>query len=288
MADVRLRQSGSLALENARLIEEVVRQDRRRRDLENARRVRDAFLPPAPPSLTGYEVWGFTEPAHTLNGDFYDYVALPGGRLAVLVGDVASKGVAAALLATSFVTACRWCLPGQPDLASAVARLNDTLSEVTLRCDYFLTLSAVVLDPATNSVTLLCAGHAAPLLYRPVIGEPAHALLDALCGPPLGIFDAASIVREGISFDSHTITLGDGDCLVLFTDGVTDAKDAREKVLGPASLRAEIAAAAAAGPRAVVEAIVAAVRRHSAGCQLDDDFTVVALRRTPTKEEPHE
>src|SRR5207248_3925661 len=142
------------------------KQQRVQRDLELGESVQRAFLPQALPEVDGYQFFAQYKSALTIGGDYYDFIPLPDGKLAVLLGDVAGKGVPAALLMAKLSAEARYCMLMAPDdPAKAVTCLNDVLAHLLQsgNMDRFVTLAAAVLDPAKNAVTLLNAGHMPPL-----------------------------------------------------------------------------------------------------------------------------
>jgi serine phosphatase RsbU (regulator of sigma subunit) len=118
-----------------------------------ARRVQRTLLPPGPPDVPGYAFHAHYEPAYEVGGDYYDFIPLAGRRLAVLLGDVSGKGVAAALVMVKFSVEARVCLQTEPDAAAAVGKLNGLMTRAAMP-DQFVTLAAAVLDPAAHTVTL--------------------------------------------------------------------------------------------------------------------------------------
>src|SRR5262249_21521024 len=215
----------SIALENARLLEEAVLQERLRRDLEVAHEVQLSFLPRSLPSVPGYEFFGHYEPALQVGGDYYGYIPLPQGRIAVAIGDVAGKGIAAALLMVKLSSDTRFCLLTEPDPGKAVAKLNHLLYEFTSQADRFVTFGAILVDPAEHVVTLVSAGHPSPVLYRPGQTKLEDAMPKSASGVPLGIMD-------GATFESCQVRLAPGESLLLFTDGITEAMDLQNKPFG--------------------------------------------------------
>jgi serine phosphatase RsbU (regulator of sigma subunit)/pSer/pThr/pTyr-binding forkhead associated (FHA) protein len=263
----------AIALDNARLHAEAVSRERLRRDLELAHRVQLSFLPPKLPQVAGYDFYAHYEPANEVGGDYYGFVPLSQGRLAVTVGDVAGKGVSAALLMAKLSSDARFSLLTEPDLGRATARLNDLLYEFTSPMDRFVTLAAAVLDPERHTVTLVNAGHLSPLIYRRGSGTLVEALAKDIAGVPLGIMG-------GVAFDTAQVLLQPGDSLVLYTDGVHDALDVREQQFTPKGVQRAVQDAGAATPRALGERIVKAVQQHAAGRPPYDDVTLVCLGRT--------
>src|SRR5262249_30566799 len=210
----------AISLENARMMDDVVRQERLQRDLQLAKTVQASFLPNAPPRVAGYEFFGFYEAAREVGGDYYGYIPLADGKMVCAVGDVAGKGVSASLIMAKLSSDIRACMMSESDPGTAVAKLNDMLYEFTSKMDRFVTVCAVVLDPKTHTATLVSGGPPAPLLVRPASGEVIPSAPKSFGGPPLGMMD-------GIPFESLSVSLESGDSLVLFTDGVDESMNTR-------------------------------------------------------------
>jgi serine phosphatase RsbU (regulator of sigma subunit) len=260
----------SIALENARLLDETIRQEHLKRDLEFARKLQMSFLPNAPPSVEGYEFFGFCEVARAVGGNYHDFIPLPGGRIAAAIGDVAGKGIVAALLVARLAGDLRFSLLFESDPAAALARLNDLFCPVTSAIDRFATLAVVVIDPCTHVATALSAGHPFPLLYRAATGEVANALPDDRGGLPLGIV-------EGTNFDAWRITLEAGDRIVLFTDGVERSLNVRGEEFGREGISRTLVEAGHLSPALLVSRLAAAVKTHALGRELPEDVTLVAV-----------
>jgi serine phosphatase RsbU (regulator of sigma subunit)/pSer/pThr/pTyr-binding forkhead associated (FHA) protein len=262
----------AIALENSRLIEEAVLQERLQRDLALAKQIQFSFVPREVPHIPGYEFWGHYEPAQQVGGDYYGYIPLPDGKLVVAVGDVAGKGVAAALLMAKLSSESRFSFLTEGDPARALGKLNDLLYEFCSRADRFITFAAVVLDPRRHLVRMVSAGHPAPLLCRPGAALQ-NAMPGSVAGVPLGIL-------EGFAFESCQLSLHPGDGLLLFTDGVTDSMSVQGRAFEMKGIQAAVQQAGG-GPRLAVDAVVRAVKLHAANRDPHDDLTVVALGRTP-------
>jgi serine phosphatase RsbU (regulator of sigma subunit)/pSer/pThr/pTyr-binding forkhead associated (FHA) protein len=262
----------SIALENARLLDETVKQERLQRDLQLAKRVQESFLPRDAPVLPGYEFHGFYEAARDVGGDYYGYIPLTGGRMAVAIGDVAGKGVAASLLMAKLSSDIRFSMLAEKEPSKVIARLNDLLYEFTSQMDRFVTVAAVVLDPATHTATMVSGGHPSPMLWRPATGEFVAAMHKDVGGPPLGMMPE-------LEFDSCQITLKPGDSLMLFTDGVDESMNVKGQKFELAGIEKVVKEAGDVGPRELVNRLVAAVKQHAAGRDPHDDVTVVCLGR---------
>jgi sigma-B regulation protein RsbU (phosphoserine phosphatase) len=259
------------ALENAMLHDSLVARAGLERDLRLAHQVQMSFLPKKPPQIAGYEFFAHYEPAQEVGGDYYDFVPLPGPRLGIGLGDVAGKGVPAALLMAKVSSDARFCMLTEPDLAKTVYRLNELMQEAGL-LDRFVTLAMGVLDPAAHQVTFVNAGHMPPVIYRKATGTISEATERDAAGYPLGVAD-------GIPFNAISVALQPGDAVTLFTDGVTEAKNKQDVEFQldgvMKTLRQGPYSASAMGQR-----LVAAVRQHALGCKQHDDITVVCFGRT--------
>jgi serine phosphatase RsbU (regulator of sigma subunit) len=206
----------------------------------------------------------------------------------VLLGDVAGKGVPAALLMAKLSAEARACLlTSDGDPVKGVSTLNDVLAQLFLAggMDRFVTFAAAVLDPVQNAVTVVNAGHMPPLLYCPTSGTLVDAIDAELGGPPLGLV-------EGYEYQAAQVTLQVGDSLMLYTDGVTDATNALNQAFAMKGIRDAVLGEALVGsgpprPDAVGRQLLEAVRKHSAGRAQNDDIAVVCFGRLdPTTSGP--
>ncbi|HTU21333.1 MAG TPA: SpoIIE family protein phosphatase [Gemmataceae bacterium] len=263
----------AIALENTRMHEEAVVRERFRRDMELATRVQKSFLPSSLPQVPGYEFYAFYEPALAVGGDYYGFIPLPQKRLAVTVGDVAGKGIAAALLMAKVSSDARFCFLAEANPGKALGKLNDQLYPFTSPMDRFVTLTVVVLDPARHVATLLSAGHPSPQLTRkdnPVLED---VVPKTTAGLPLGMV-------EGCVYDSCQIALQPGDNLILFSDGVPDALDARNVAFTAQGVQRVAQQAGSVSAAVLGDRIVKAVKQHAANRDPHDDITLVCLGRT--------
>jgi serine phosphatase RsbU (regulator of sigma subunit)/pSer/pThr/pTyr-binding forkhead associated (FHA) protein len=266
---VGVSNQAAIALENARLHQDLLARERLKRDVELARQVQLGFLPARLPEVPGYQFFADYESAQEVGGDYYDFIPL-GKRLAVAVGDVAGKGVPAALLMAKVSSDVRFCLLTEDDPAKAISKLNSALQQTGMM-DRFVTFAVAILDPLAHTLTLVNAGHISPLLYRRATGELEEATPNDLSGLPLGVVDQYDYVK-------CQVQLQPGDCVLIFTDGVTEAMDVRNVQF---QMRG-ITSALQGGPypaRAVGERIVRAVKQHASGRSQHDDITLVAFGR---------
>lgn len=237
-------------------------------ELDVARRIQLGMVPERSELAgTGFQACSFSRAARSVGGDFYDVFELEGGRVAVVVGDVSGKGVAAALFMAMVKTMVHEGLSSEVSPATALNRVNDRLCASNPE-GMFATVFACVLDPATGEVRYANAGHVPPLL----VGDDAQAI-ETRPGMLLGLFEDAGL-------EDGALALGEGECLLVFTDGATEAVNAERKFFGAAALAgcmSEHVPYRDAG--VVVDAVIAAVDGYAAGCEQFDDLTVVALLR---------
>src|SRR5262245_61259178 len=187
----------------------MLAREREQNEIEIAKKVQLGFLPQVFPEVKGYEFFAAYSAAQSVGGDYYDFIPMPDGRVGVVLGDVAGKGVPASLLMAKLSAEARFCLLTQADPAKAVMLLNEQLIRGGLG-DRFVTLAAAVLNPAENLCILVNAGHLNPLVYRS--GNLAEAITNAQSGLPLGIV-------PGFPYEVVRVPFEPGDSLLLFTDG---------------------------------------------------------------------
>ncbi len=220
----------AIAIDNAQLHEAAIRQHQMERDLKLAHKVQQGLLPSAPPKLEGYHFFDFYEPANQIGGDFYDYIPLPDGRMAIVLADVSGKGISAALVMAKLSSDVRYALVAEPTVAKAVRNINNSFIKSGWE-DRFVTFVLTVLNPAQHEVTLVNAGHMPPYLR---VGEGrVEAVGDEISGIPLG-------VDENYEYESMTVPLGRNEFLAAFTDGFSEALNAKNELYGLERLRSRI------------------------------------------------
>ena len=245
--------------------------ERLKLDLELARVVQRGFLPLRLPEVRGYEFFAYYESAYEIGGDYYDFIPLPRQRLAVLLGDVAGKGVAAALLMAKLSADARFCMLTEPGPAAAVTKLNSLMIQSGI-ADRFVTLVAALLDPWSHTVTLVNAGHPSPLFYHRATCSVDEAISNEAAGYPIGVLD-------GFEYASCQVRLEPGDCLLAFTDGVTEAMDVNDVQLQAKGVHAAVQGEAYS-PGALGKRVVQAAKQFAAGRSQHDDIALVGFGRT--------
>ncbi|MGD9720376.1 MAG: SpoIIE family protein phosphatase [Pirellulales bacterium] len=237
------------------------------RKLGTAKQVQMQFLPQNRPQVSGYRFYDYYQAADEVGGDYYGYIPLPDGRLALTIGDVAGKGVSAALLMAHFCAEVRYCLTVAATPAEAVNQLNQDLSAEMLNY-HFVTFALCVLHPAENKLTIVNAGHLPPLRRR---GTVIEELGSAEGGLPLGCD-----VRH--TYEQIELALDPGDTIIMYTDGISEAMNAQGDVFGSRRMR-EAITRAPLGVDRVGQTLLDDVRRFVRGRLPSDDICVVCFER---------
>jgi phosphoserine phosphatase RsbU/P len=259
----------AIAIQNAQMHETLLERERINRDLKIAEQVQKRFLPQSVPVLPGYEFFAHYEPAYEVGGDYYDFVVLPGNRLAIAVGDVSGKGVAAALMMAKFSGDTRYCILTENSCSQAADELNSLLFAAGIE-EKFITLSLSVLDVANRTLTITSAGHL-PVMIRRGSGN-VEEIGEEVAGFPLGIIPDAD-------YKQVEVKLYPGDVVAVFSDGVTDARNVREELYDSREKRRLLRklAESGGGPEAVGRAILQDIREFSAGHTQVDDITLICF-----------
>ena len=239
---------------------------RRREDMEMAAKIQSSSLPMSFPAGDDFVFSAKMEPAREVGGDFYDFIRLPDGRLYFAIADVSGKGVPAAMFMMKAMGVIKSQLFKFADLAAAVAEANDRLGDQN-EAEMFVTAWIGVFDPKTREVEFVNAGHNPPLVRH---RDGAIEWLRGCGGSALAVF-------PGDSYRAKKIALASGDALVLYTDGVTEAKNGAGEFFGEARLEAALAAGGGRRCQAV-DAVFASVAAFAAGAEPADDITVLSLK----------
>ena len=236
-------------------------------ELKAGRVVQLALLPTEQPRLSGWTVELFTRPANDVGGDLVDHMGVRDGRLGVVLADVAGKGLAAALLMAKLQATVRALAPEPESLAELAARVNRIIHRDGLS-NRFATLIYFELSPDSGLVRMVNAGHIPPVVLR-------HAGVEKL-GPtslPLGI-------RDDENFVEQRLELAPGEALLAFSDGLTEARNAAGEFFGERKLDEAFPLLRGLAPDAVARWLVAEVERFAGERRLDDDLSLVVLRRS--------
>ncbi|MCS6953126.1 MAG: SpoIIE family protein phosphatase [Bryobacteraceae bacterium] len=280
-----LSRSFNLMTENLeRLLRVEKEKERLQSELEIARQVQSQLYPKQVPEVPGLELAGLCQPARIVSGDYYDYLGLGDGRVALAIGDVAGKGISAALLMATVQSALRTqlraCWEGAATGAACgqrgsdavpagriVAQLNQQLYAFTSP-EKFATFFFAVYDSVTGLLTYTNAGHPAPVVLR----DGAVLRLEAN-GMVVGAFPFAE-------YGESRIGLEPGDVLVCFTDGVTEPENEYAEMFGEQRLIEVLRWNANRRPTELIRAVIAAVTQWTRSPELPDDMTLLVARRS--------
>ena len=264
-----------IVINNARMHEAALKQKEVQQDLKLATEVQQAFLPDCEPVGTGYRVRSFYQAANHIGGDYFDYIEMGDGRIGVVVADVVGHGVAAAMFMAKLSAETRFCLAREPDVAQAIVQLNDRMSR--LQVERFITFLLVVIDPASECVTIVNAGHMPPIV---------RASKDsAICEPGEEESGLPIAIDSGMDYEAVEHPMNVGDIAVLYTDGIDEAMDADDQLFGIERVRQLTAEGGDA--EVVKDRIVKEVRDHIGDAAPFDDMCLVVIERMqPANEKP--
>lgn len=267
-----LTEQSAFALANAIAHQEAHAKRQIEAELRSASEIQRILLPAKDPPLDGFVVAGKNIPARVLSGDYYDYLQLDGAHFGAVIADVSGKGTAAALITAMCRSVLRSNASISPSPAAVLAAVNRLLHP-DIREDMFISMIYMVLDRATGGVTLSRAGHTYPLLWR----KSTNAVEEIRSGG-LAVGIDRGEVFERVTKDC-SFTLEPGDCLLLYTDGVNEAMDARGDEFGEERIKTALARLAPQGARAVVSGLIAELEQFLGGKRSHDDITLIALQK---------
>lgn len=256
----------AIAIENARLYEEIERQERRlERDLSLARELQSRLLPQTNPKLAHLDVAAKFVPARTIGGDLYDFIPYSMSRLGIVIGDVSGKGAPAAIYAALVSGIIRSHAPIEPAPGEMLSAVNLSLAERRIEAQ-FVSIIYALWDDAQRTLTVSNSG-----LPRPIFVHDGKNEVIEATGLPLGLFDEAE-------YDEFQFRMKPGDMFVFFSDGILDARNSNGELFGRGRTERVVAGCADKSASCVVDSIFKAVAEHSAGVEAFDDQTVVAIR----------
>jgi serine phosphatase RsbU (regulator of sigma subunit) len=244
----------------------VVERERLRRELELSRQIQTEMLPHASLRLGAAEIKGLSIPAREVGGDFFNYFALPDGRLALLVGDVSGKGVSAALLMANVQATLRARLPLETELARLADGLDREIDANTPRGVY-LTLFLGILDVDRGLLRYVNAGHNPQFLLHAAGGiQPLSST-----GMPIALYPSQG-------YSESVVDIGRGDLLFFYTDGLVETENASGDMFGAERLQRLLEATHKQGVDRILEEVETSVRAFRGDAEPFDDATMMALR----------
>ncbi len=268
-----ISEQSAFALYNAIVYSVANEKKRLDHDLQIARDIQRILLPSKPPPIEGFDIAGINIPARQVSGDYFDYITVDDDRLGVVIADVSGKGVPASLI----MAICRSVLRAEARLGQSPAEVLRKVNRQLypdIKEDMFISMAYLILDHKNNQVTLSRGGHDAPLLYRAATGE-----VEILKPPGMALGIDSGDVFDRITGDL-SVPLERDDCLVLYTDGVTEMLDANGDEFGPERMIRSVRASANEGAQGVIARLTDDVRNFAAGHPQNDDITLIVVRKT--------
>jgi serine phosphatase RsbU (regulator of sigma subunit) len=251
------------------LAQSLEAQERVRSELAAARTIQLSLLPHTTPRQPNIRVAGYSLPAKEVGGDFFAYHAFADGRLGVAVGDVSGKGIPAALLMALALNTFETLVDSYADQGALLSACNLSLAPRMQQSKQNAAFLSVVIDGKQYEARVANAGLVAPLLWR-----DGNLCYVESFGLPLGALHTASYTQQ-------VVALQPGDCMLLCSDGLVEAKNSAGQLWGFECLEETFAASAGHAPESVIEMVLAAVRAFTAGAPQHDDMTLVALQVLP-------
>jgi phosphoserine phosphatase RsbU/P len=260
----------AVSVQNAKMHEKLLHNARLANDLSIAETVQKRFLPQSLPKIPGYEFFAYYQPTYEVGGDYYDFMPLPSNKLGIALGDVSGKGVAAALMMAKFSGDARFCVSTEPSPQAAIEKLNGLFCAAGID-EKFMTMSLSLLDIEKDRVKFCSAGHP-PLFLRRADGRVEELGDDDFAGFPLGIM-------PDWEYKQLEVDMRPGDVMVIYSDGVTDARNPAEELYDSREHRRLIRRVMEShgGAEAVGKSILQEIREFSLGHKQVDDITLVCF-----------
>jgi sigma-B regulation protein RsbU (phosphoserine phosphatase) len=270
-----IAEQSAFALYNAIIYSMANEKKRLDHDLEIARDIQRILLPAEAPAINGFEISGINVPARQVIGDYFDYIHVDDERLGVAIADVSGKGVPASLIMAICRSVLRSEAARNPSPADVLQKVNRQLYP-DIKEDMFISMAYLILDHGNNGngVTLARAGHDAPLLYK-----RQSQSVTPIKPPGMVVGIDSGNVFDRITGD-FAVPLERDDCLVLYTDGVTEALDTEGNEFGLERTIQSVRASATDGAQAIVKQVINDVRNFTGSHPQNDDITLIAIRKT--------
>jgi sigma-B regulation protein RsbU (phosphoserine phosphatase) len=257
----------AIRIEQARFAERDKERQIMDREYEQAAEIQQSLLPSVAPAIRGLDLAGHNAPCRTVGGDYFDFFPFGQSRVAMVLGDVAGKGMPASLLMMGLQARVQVMIEKPESLAEVMTRLN-RITCANCPLNRFITLFFCILDGDTGELTYCNAGHNRPVIVR-AGGE--HEELPG-GGPVIGIL-------RTVEYQEYRARLGEGDVLVIYSDGITEAANPAGEEFEIEGLAAAVTPHRNSAAATIIAAINQAVRKFTAGAPQADDITLIAARR---------
>jgi sigma-B regulation protein RsbU (phosphoserine phosphatase) len=267
-----ISEQSAFALYNAIIFSEAAEKKRLDQDLQVAYEIQRILLPANAPDIAGFQISGINIPARQVSGDYYDYIHVDETHTGIAIADVSGKGVPASLIMAMCRSVLRSQASGQHSAAAVLRQVNQQLFP-DIKEDMFISMAYTIIDEQTGVLTLCRAGHDAPLLYSAKDGKVTKI------NPPgmaLGIDSGGVFNRFTGDF---SLALERDDCLVLYTDGVTEALNNQGDEFGMANVIKAIQASASEGAAGIITKLTDDLRAFVGAIPQHDDITLIVIRK---------
>ncbi len=268
-----ISEQSAFALYNAIIYSEANEKKRLDHDLAIARDIQRILLPAEAPIVNGFEINGMNVPARQVSGDYFDYIKVDDEHLGVAIADVSGKGIPASLIMAICRSVLRSQAIGNPSPADVLQKVNRQLYP-DIKEDMFISMAYLVLDHVRGGVTLARAGHDAPLLY-----QQKSQNVTPLKTPGMVVGIDSGDVFDRLTTDV-AVSLERNDCILLYTDGITEALDNEGNEFGLERTIGSVQSSAKEGAQAIVTRLIDDLRNFVGSTPQNDDITMIAIRKT--------
>ncbi len=261
-----------IAYENLKLIQEkLIQKERIEHELELAQRIQQGILPKGTPALPGWQITAHWQPAHTVGGDFYDYILFQDGKIGIIIGDATGKGIPAALVMATTCSILRAIMAGMDGdqgltPSEALSLANDLLCQ-QMPTGMFVTCILALMNPENGSFQFANAGHCLPIHVT-----ASKALELRATGMPLGLL-------PGMIYEDKETCIEPGEIVVLFSDGLLEAHDIQGQILGTPRVL-QILTSPIPKTNLVSHILSSLVKFTGTDWEQEDDLTLVSVHRS--------
>ncbi|MGM0465980.1 MAG: SpoIIE family protein phosphatase [Acidobacteriota bacterium] len=257
----------AVKIENSRLIDKSIEQEKMEKELDLAAKIQKDFLPKKDPDIEDYEISGRNIPCYQVGGDYYDYIPIDNNRIGIAIGDVSGKGVGASLLMASLRASLHSEVNKDISVEDMACRLNDFVNKSSA-INSFITFFFLELDKKNGDYKYVNAGHNPPV----VVNKKGNTHCLESCGLGLGMFPS-------VSYEWKKGHLDPGDMIVLYTDGITESRNKKNEEFGEKGLKDFIKKHRKCVPQEIMDKLFKCLNDFISGEDRMDDMTAVVIKR---------